>query len=242
MAIKFNWTCPYCGRHATITDSNYSLSTHYFDKDNKDSELCLTTEAKVCPNDECKEYAINAFLHTVGRDDDGYRTRGTKLQFWRLRPSSFATQFPDYVPEPIKQDYEEACLIRDLSPKASATLSRRCLQGMIRNFFGVSERTLFDEINAIRHIIDATTWQAINSVRSIGNIGAHMEKDINLVIDVDPKEAQLLINLIEILVKDWYVAEHERIRELRQITQVARDKSQEKKSDSGAQADAVSGT
>ena len=31
-------------------------------------------------------------------------------------------------------------------------------------------------------------WQAIDAVRSIGNIGAHMEKDINLIVDVDPEE------------------------------------------------------
>ena len=36
------------------------------------------------------------------------------------------------IPIPqLMDDYEEACAIVNLSPKASATLSRRCLQGMI---------------------------------------------------------------------------------------------------------------
>ena len=33
--------------------------------------------------------------------------------------------------------------------------------------------------------------------------------DINLVIDVEPKEAQALIGLIEIMFEEWYVAKHE---------------------------------
>ncbi|MEI8253036.1 MAG: hypothetical protein WCG25_04765 [bacterium] len=50
------------------------------------------------------------------------------LDSWQLLPVSEAKVLPDYIPDPIKQDYYEACRIRDLSPKASATLSRRCLQ------------------------------------------------------------------------------------------------------------------
>ena len=37
-----------------------------------------------------------------------------------------------------------------------------------------------------------------------------MEKDINLIVDVDPEEANLLIGLIEFLLRDWYVGRHER--------------------------------
>lgn len=72
------------------------------------------------------------------------------------------------------------------SPKASATLSRRCIQGMIRDRWEVKESTLFHEIDAIKDKIDPRTWAAINSVRQIGNIGAHMEKDIDLIVEIDP--------------------------------------------------------
>jgi hypothetical protein len=34
---------------------------------------------------------------------------------------------------------------------------------------------------------------AIHAVRTIGNIGAHMEKDINLIVDVDPANPTLAI-------------------------------------------------
>jgi len=46
---------------------------------------------------------------------------------------------------------------------------------MIRDFFEIKKDRLIDEINAIREKTDSLTWDAIDSVRKIGNIGAHME-------------------------------------------------------------------
>lgn len=149
-------------------------------------------------------------------------------QRWRLLPESEAIVLPDYIPDPIQQDYYEACRIRDLSPKASATLARRCLQGMIRDFFGISKSTLKMEIDAIKDKVDADVYAAIDAVRSVGNIGAHMEKDINVIVDVEPNEAQLLIELIEQLITDWYVARKLKSERLMKITAMAMSKKEDK--------------
>jgi hypothetical protein len=239
MTIKFSWSCPYCNREATITDSNFSDENHFFNKDSKDGNLCIKTQVVTCPNDKCREYTIKGYLFKATYSGGYLTIVGSPILTWSMKPRSFAKQFPDYIPEAIKADYEEACLIRDLSPKASATLSRRCIQGIIRDYWGVKKGRLVDEINDIKEKVDSLTWQAIDSVRSIGNIGAHMEKDINLIVDVEPKEAQLLIGLIEVLLKDWYVARQERKNRLESIINVAKVKLDEKKqkSDNGIKAD-----
>lgn len=36
-----------------------------------------------------------------------------------------------------------------------------------------------------------------------------MEKDINLIVDIEPDEAQKLIKLIEHLLEQWYINRHE---------------------------------
>lgn len=69
---------------------------------------------------------------------------------------------------------------------------------------------LVDEIEQIKNKLDPITWDAIEAVRTLGNIGAHMEKDINVIVEVDPNEASLLIGLVETLLKEWYVAREER--------------------------------
>jgi hypothetical protein len=135
---------------------------------------------------------------------------GNKIESWRLVPSSRARTFPPYIPSAILDDYREACLIQDLSPKASATLSRRCLQGIVRDFWGVKPGRLLDEIDQIKDRVDPLTWGAIEALRKLGNIGAHMEKDIYVIVDVDPEEANLLIGLIETLLVEWYVAREDR--------------------------------
>jgi len=147
-----------------------------------------------------------------------YETVGVEpLGSWRLVPASAAKAFPDYVPEQIREDYTQASLIQEISPKASATLARRCLQGMIRDFYGVSKPTLKLEIEAIQDRVDPLTWRAIDAVRSVGNIGAHMEKDINVIVEVEPGEAAMLIGLVERLIQDWYVVRHEKEEHLNEI-------------------------
>ena len=65
-------------------------------------------------------------------------------------------------------------------------------------------------------------------MRSIGNIGAHMEKDINVIVDVEPTEAAALVKLIEYLIEDWYVNKHEREEHLKGIVALKDAKEQER--------------
>jgi hypothetical protein len=56
-----------------------------------------------------------------------------------------------------------------------------------------------------------------------------MEKDINLIIEVEPQEASLLINLIELLIKEWYIQRHEREVQLNAIIELSKGKDDAKK-------------
>ena len=55
-----------------------------------------------------------------------------------------------------------------------------------------------------------------------------MEEDINLIIDVDPNEAAALIKLIEMLIKDWYIAKQERSNNLTSVIDIANQKANER--------------
>lgn len=205
----FNWNCPHCERAVTITGNRFSSNNHTLYITNSNGRRSLITRYIVCPNPDCQKFTLTASLH---ESESGPRDErvGKLLEHWNLIPESRAKLFPSYIPDALLQDYREACLIRDSSPKASATLARRCLQGIIRDFWVVKPGRLVDEIDAIKDKIDPLTWDAIDALRKLGNIGAHMEKDINLIVDVDPNEAELLIGLVETLFKDWYVQREER--------------------------------
>lgn len=229
MANDYSWSCPYCRQVATIQSDNVSSDFHNFDKNNKLGQLGIRTYVTVCPNSQCREFTITAALYEANYNQ-GWRAVGEPIIAWNLKPQSSAKPFPAYIPVPLLQDYEEACLICSLSPKASATLSRRCLQGIVRDFWGISKSRLIDEINELKGKIDSTTWEAIDAVRSLGNIGAHMEKDINLIVDVEPEEANLLIHLIEVLLEEWYIRRHEREEHMLKVIESAKAKKAQKTS------------
>ena len=168
-----------------------------------------------CANHACEELSIVALDTLARKQIDIY-------------PQNVYRHYPDYIPQAIREDYEEASLIIDKSPKAAATLLRRCLQGMIRDFWQVKPGRLCDEISAIQGRVTASQWAAIDGLRQIGNIGAHMEKDVNLIIDIEPDEAIKLQRLIELLLEKWYISRHDEEELCKDITSIADDKKSQK--------------
>lgn len=229
MRDYFNWTCPHCQRHVTISET-ITEDRITLKHENADGRRTLVVNFIVCPNPECRKFTLEMTLFkSVHRFQDGKEILQEPIKAWKLIPPSEAKTYPGYIPKAVVEDYTEACLIRDLSPKASATLARRCLQGIIRDFWEVKPGRLVDEIDSIKEKTDGLTWQAIDAVRKIGNIGAHMEKDIDLIVDVEPNEAALLIELIETLIADWYIGREERKARLQSIVSISEAKEDAKK-------------
>ncbi len=52
---------------------------------------------------------------------------------------------------------------------------------------------------------------------------------LNLIVDVEPKEAQLLIELIETLITEWYVNREERKKRFEGVKAIAVEKDKVKK-------------
>lgn len=218
--------CPYCSMIMPVSSDTKSIQypcfefpdgAYHINTGSSYRKSCVKIEFYKCPN--CGEYSI--FATGVGE-------KVTDLNM-SIRPNSTAKQFPNYIPKALLNDYEEACAIVNLSPKASATLSRRCLQGMIRDFWDIKESNLAKAIGQLEHKIPVPQWRVIDGVRRIGNIGAHMEKDINLIVDIEPGEAQKLIKLIEHLLEQWYINRHEQEQLYKDIIGIDESKQADRK-------------
>ncbi|OGX05643.1 MAG: hypothetical protein A2Z88_10740 [Omnitrophica WOR_2 bacterium GWA2_47_8] len=227
----FDWTCPFCQKPTTIVEERISLRKNAFTIPNKHGDKLLIATFIVCPNNECKQYTLVATLFDCAYSELKKDYLPQKIiKRWDMVPSSKARIYPSgIVPEAILKDYAEACDIVNLSPKAAATIARRCLQGMINDFWGIKNGRLVDQINAIRTLVATEDWEAIDATRQVGNIGAHMEKDVNVIIDVEPDEAEALINLIEILIEDWYIARDKRQKSLSRVKEIAEGKDKKRK-------------
>lgn len=230
------WTCPHCDQTQVSTDQNRDANRGFLALGGPPHVGSLVSATR-CLNSECGLLTVDAWIGpwhvTNGMNRPNYNQPA--LFSRRLVPEGAARPMPEYVPAAIRKDYEEACLIRDLSPKSSATLARRCIQGMIRDFakIKVKSNRLVDEIKSLENAVDEGTAprgvsvdsiEALTAIRKLGNIGAHMEADIDLIVDVDPGEAQVLIDLIESLIEDWYVESHKRAKRFGAAVAVAAEK------------------
>ena len=119
------------------------------------------------------------------------------------------TPLPDDVPESFAGDYREACLVLADSPKASAALSRRCLQNLLRDKGGVKPSDLSKEIDKViaSGALPSHLVKGLDAVRNIGNFAAHPMKSTNTgeVVEVEPGEAEWSLDVLEGLFDFYFV-------------------------------------
>lgn len=112
------------------------------------------------------------------------------------------------VPPHIAEDYHEACAVLRDSPKASAALSRRCLQSMLRDK-GFTQKDLAPAIQAAldSNQIPGAIADNLDAIRNIGNFAAHPLKDTNSgeILPVVPEEAEWNLDVLEELFDFFYV-------------------------------------
>lgn len=113
------------------------------------------------------------------------------------------------VPPELAEDYNEACAVLSISPKASAALSRRCLQGVLRAN-GFTQRDLAPAIKAAVESKTLPTLQttSLDTIRLIGNFAAHPMKNTNTgeIVAVEPEEAEWNLEVLDGLFDFYYVA------------------------------------
>ena len=119
---------------------------------------------------------------------------------------------PKDVPKAIKGDYEEACKVLSISEKASAALSRRCLQAMLSGA-GYQQRDLAAQIGALlsetdpAKAIPSSLRATVDAIRNFGNFSAHPITDRTTleIIDVEPGEAEWCLEILEEMFDHYYV-------------------------------------
>jgi len=159
---------------------------------------------RTCP--ECGRYIFSLFEQYDRYAQIHYHNRREFLCYPKA-PSR--APVPKEVPEGFANDYHEACLTLADSPKASAALSRRCLQHLLREQARVKHGNLADEI---QHVLDegklpSHLLDSLDAVRNIGNFAAHpiKSKSSGEVLDVEPGEAEWNLDVVEALFDYFFV-------------------------------------
>ena len=155
-----------------------------------------------CPNPDCEKLIV---LLRSGRCQKGehgsYLVEAEHVEI--LYPQFGARPVESEVPGNYRQDFGEATGVLGVSPKASAAISRRILQQILRDEVGVEASTLSTEIDEFisRNGVPSHLSDAVDAVRNIGNFAAHPLKDTTTgqIVDVEPGEAEWLLDVLESL-------------------------------------------
>lgn len=136
------------------------------------------------------------------------------LQDWRMVYPIGASRGPvsPEVPEEITKDYVEACNVLPISAKASAALSRRCLQNILHEG-GYTAPNLAKEIELLlsetdsRKAIPQRLRTTIDLIRNFGNFSTHPidDKTTLQIIDIEPHEAESCLDILEECFEHFYV-------------------------------------
>ncbi|MDR3617978.1 MAG: DUF4145 domain-containing protein [Paludisphaera borealis] len=141
------------------------------------------------------------------RNGDHYLTsiKSTTL----LWPKTPVCRVPQGVPDHLAADFREAHDTLLISPKASAALSRRCLQSIIEDQEGIHDRNLIDQVKKLLALnkIPAHLAADLDAIRNIGNFAAHPQKDRNTgeIVGVEPGEAEWTFQVLEGLLTFYFV-------------------------------------
>lgn len=210
--------CPHCLVEFHAERKLFGLG---IDKDGK-----WAIERYLCPNPFCQKASLY-LIQGEGIYQDQFGNWGitrdnnvekiSKRELIRPRGSS-RPPVPKEVPKEIADDYTEACIVLPDSSKASAALSRRCLQHLLRSEAGVKKSDLSKEIQEVldSNKLPSGLADSIDSIRNIGNFAAHPLKSTSTgqILDVEPGEAEWNLEVLEMLF-DFYYVQPERIRQRR---------------------------
>ena len=140
----------------------------------------------------------------LNKKSDGYDQNETLV----YPKSAIRPKAPVEVPPELSVDFNEACLVLGDSPKASAALSRRCLQQLLK-LQGHDQRDLAKAIDSAiaSKQIPGPLSRNLDAIRNIGNFAAHPTKDTNsgAIVEVEPEEADWNLDVLDGLFDYYYV-------------------------------------
>ena len=189
--------CPHCSVEIHPGFSRTTISQGYNLEIRKGRGISFAAAAMQCP--ACKRGIV--FLNLLDGDK--------AIEILQAYPSSAASRrAPAEVPRELAEDFNEAGAVLTISTKASAALSRRCLQQLLR-LQGHRQHDLAKQIDAVlaSKVLPSALSLNVDAVRNIGNFAAHPLKDTNsgAIVDVEPEEAEWNLDVLEGLFDFYYV-------------------------------------
>ena len=190
--------CPHCniGIRLEVKES----ATCPLKQTSSDKRIAIELSHGFCP--ECNELIVLLKRGEYTFVDGEYELKSTEEESF-LYPKFSQRVVDPLVPDYYRNAFNEANAVLSISPKASAALSRRLLQSLLRDEYQITDKDLVKQIEKFieRRDIPSDISEAVDAIRNIGNFAAHPNKYKNTgeIVDVEVGEAEWLIEVLEAL-------------------------------------------
>ena len=192
--LRLVYLCPHCRVMVKPEEKDISLG--------EDNNGEWTATVRRCPS--CDQLSIHlaaatyvpaGLQHTVG------------IQAW---PKGSSRKPLPIEASKYQGEYEEAASVLSQSARASAALTRRLLQKILRDEAKAKASKLVHQISEVleRNKLPSDTANLIDIIRNIGNFAAHPDE---VILDVTPQEAELCLDILDRVI-DFYVVSPTRAR------------------------------
>ena len=198
--------CPHCGVTVKLVGGSIIQTSGPRTAGVLSGRLPIRMEPQICPRlrfslcPACRQVIIE--MQARANPDDPYSEFN-----WLAYPRS--TSRPPLhasVPPELAAEYREAAIVLSVSPKASAALSRRCLQMLLVKQGADPKKNLVQQIQHVYSKLPSYVQSFVDHIRELGNIAAHpmQDKATALILDVEPSEAEWMLELLEELLDHYY--------------------------------------
>lgn len=189
--------CPYCNIGIKL---DVKGQVAYPNKDYSSTGLGYELVYGFCP--ECNEFVVMLRIGEYRWIDDAGELVHVQQEQVIFPKFSARTTTPE-IPTEYRDAFNEANAVLQVSPKASAALSRRLLQRILREEYRITRRDLAKEIEDFIQLPNLPTEiaNAVDAVRNVGNFAAHPLKyqSTGEIVDVEIGEAEWLLDVLEAL-------------------------------------------
>lgn len=189
--------CPHCS--TVVKFSWYTSDAYEVDEENSRGKQLYFTS---CLN--CSKLVVILKEGFLSYSEIINRHSVKEVEWERmLYPNKTQFENSQDIPSIYLEDYEETIKVLSASPKASAALTRRLLQNILREEFDIKEKNQAAEIQKFIQLegVPSHLTDAVDAIRNIGNLAAHPTKNENTgeIVPVENGEAEWLIEVIESL-------------------------------------------
>lgn len=221
-----SFTCEHCGTYCNLESSNSNLWTFIINKNSSGAVFKIN-----CP--KCNKESIYLAI-TFGQ----YLKRGfngdviffnsekiNTLKQIYPKEKTIAKEFPEYVPNPLLNLYEEMCDLLIVNPKATIVWGRKWIEKFIITKWPEfnNSQCLANKIDKLSETNRIYDKEILDAIRKIGNDSVHIqsiEEDINIT----QEDASLCIALIEDLIVEYYIVPEERKQRIIKVKALKQEK------------------